>query len=135
MGRNDTGWLEIPLGAPRGQTVQLEVAVDTALYSLDQGALFAKWLADWRDVQDPQSDEVPHTAPTYIGGGGPAWVGMASSSDVTGIYGWMRIIGTHSSRFLRATHDHRGQIDIRKLRWQRLQRLCASARAVDTSST
>ncbi|NLF69478.1 MAG: family 78 glycoside hydrolase catalytic domain [Candidatus Anammoximicrobium sp.] len=59
-----------------GYGAEGQVAVDTALYSFDQGPLFTKWLADWRDVQDPQSGEVPHTAPTYIGGGGPAWGGI-----------------------------------------------------------
>ena len=59
-----------------GYGAEGQVAVDTALYGFDQGALFTKWLADWRDVQDPQSGEVPHTAPTYIGGGGPAWGGI-----------------------------------------------------------
>lgn len=59
-----------------GYGAEGQVAVDTALYGFDSGALFAKWLGDWRDVQDPQSGEVPHTAPTYIGGGGPAWGGI-----------------------------------------------------------
>jgi len=59
-----------------GYGAEGQVAVDTALYGFDFGALFTKWLGDWRDVQDPQSGEVPHTAPTYIGGGGPAWGGI-----------------------------------------------------------
>ncbi|MDY0169345.1 MAG: family 78 glycoside hydrolase catalytic domain [Thermoguttaceae bacterium] len=59
-----------------GYGAEGQVAVDTALYGFEQSALFTKWLADWRDVQDPQTGEVPHTAPTYIGGGGPAWGGI-----------------------------------------------------------
>ena len=30
---------------------------------------------DWRDVQKPDGD-LPYTAPTYFGGGGPAWSGI-----------------------------------------------------------
>jgi len=53
-----------------------QVAMESALYNFDQGALFTKWMTDWRDVQDPKTGEVPGTAPTYIGGGGPAWGGI-----------------------------------------------------------
>lgn len=38
------------------------------------GAFYTKWMEDWRDVQGEDGD-VPHTAPTYIGGGGPSWSG------------------------------------------------------------
>ncbi len=59
-----------------GYGAEGQVAIDTALYGFDHGALFTKWMADWRDVQDPKTGQVPHTAPTYIGGGGPAWGGI-----------------------------------------------------------
>ncbi len=39
------------------------------------GALYYKWAADWRDVQR-EDGWVPYTAPTYWGGGGPAWSGF-----------------------------------------------------------
>ena len=38
-------------------------------------AFYTKWLEDWRDVQRPDGD-LPYTAPTYAGGGGPAWSGI-----------------------------------------------------------
>lgn len=41
-------------------------------YRLD--AFYTKWMEDWRDTQGADGD-VPYTAPTYEGGGGPAWSG------------------------------------------------------------
>lgn len=59
-------------------------------YSL--GAFYTKWTQDWRDVQgggaawgtadkaavndSPESGNLPYTAPTYWGGGGPGWSGF-----------------------------------------------------------
>lgn len=42
-------------------------------YSL--GAFYTKWMEDWRDVQQVDGN-VPYTAPTYAGGGGPSWSGF-----------------------------------------------------------
>lgn len=39
------------------------------------GAFYKKWLRDWCDVQQPDGN-LPFTAPTYRGGGGPAWSGF-----------------------------------------------------------
>ncbi len=47
----------------------------TALTHSGMGAFYAKWLEDWRDAQAPDG-ELPYTAPTYEGGGGPAWSGI-----------------------------------------------------------
>lgn len=47
----------------------------TMLATHDAEAFYRKWLQDWRDVQRPDGD-VPHTAPTVDGGGGPAWGGI-----------------------------------------------------------
>ncbi|MDX9754813.1 MAG: family 78 glycoside hydrolase catalytic domain, partial [bacterium] len=41
-------------------------------YSL--GAFFTKWSEDWRDTQD-STGNLPYTAPTFWGGGGPGWSG------------------------------------------------------------
>ena len=68
---------------------------ETGLYNYKLGAFYTKWLEDWRDVQGwrqawlvdgPQPIEgtfdtaaagtLPNTAPTYFGGGGPAWGGI-----------------------------------------------------------
>ncbi len=52
-------------------------SVETAMLNFDVPAFYTKWLADWRDTQDPQTGEVPHTAPRfYSAGGGPAWGGV-----------------------------------------------------------
>ncbi len=49
----------------------------TGLSHFDLGALYTKWLVDWRDCQQP-SGELPHTAPQYVGGGGPGWGGICA---------------------------------------------------------
>jgi hypothetical protein len=49
--------------------------METAMSNFAVGAFYTKWLGDWRDVQRPNGD-LPYTAPTYIGGGGPAWSGI-----------------------------------------------------------
>lgn len=75
---------------------------ETGLYNFKLGAFYTKWMEDWRDVQgvepmwgnmhDPNwarkqvgsgrflgGGILPHTAPTYHGGGGPAWGGIVVS--------------------------------------------------------
>ena len=47
----------------------------TGLAHFGLGAFYTKWLEDWRDVQAANGD-IPFTAPTYEGGGGPAWSGI-----------------------------------------------------------
>lgn len=72
---------------------------ETALFNYRLGAFYSKWLEDWRDTQgtEPMVGDMnnpawarkavtsgrllgggiqPHTAPTYWGGGGPAWGGI-----------------------------------------------------------
>ena len=46
-----------------------------ALANFGVGSYFTKWARDFADVQLPSGD-VPHTAPTVSGGGGPAWSGF-----------------------------------------------------------
>jgi len=67
---------------------------ETALNSYHLGAFYTKWAQDWRDVQGnsaawgvgvkagqpgaggaAEAGNLPYTAPTYWGGGGPAWCG------------------------------------------------------------
>ncbi len=69
--------------------------LETGLTNYDLGAFYTKWSEDWRDVQSKrpvwggdsepaQAEEkgaaeegnLPYTAPTYWGGGGPAWSGF-----------------------------------------------------------
>jgi alpha-L-rhamnosidase len=61
---------------------------ETGVFNYGLGAFYTKWMEDWRDVQgaknmDPRnyggkadSGILPHTAPTYWGGGGPGWGGI-----------------------------------------------------------
>jgi len=72
---------------------------ETGMFNYHLGAFYTKWMQDWRDVQgtepmvgnmlDPNHARkamtsgrilnngiLPHTAPTYWGGGGPAWGGI-----------------------------------------------------------
>jgi hypothetical protein len=46
-----------------------------ALDNFNVGSYFTKWARDFADVQKDTGD-VPHTAPTVGGGGGPAWSGF-----------------------------------------------------------
>ncbi|MGD2095733.1 MAG: family 78 glycoside hydrolase catalytic domain [Phycisphaerales bacterium] len=65
----------------------------TALNNYHLGAFYTKWSQDWRDVQGKDTawglgekatnqnaptsaGNLPYTAPTYWGGGGPAWSGI-----------------------------------------------------------
>ncbi len=51
-----------------------QVTMETGLYTFDVGALDTKWLADWRDAQNPRTGELPNTAPyPHAAGGGPTW--------------------------------------------------------------
>jgi hypothetical protein len=49
--------------------------MEAAMMNFSLGAFYTKWLEDWRDVQRPDGD-LPYTAPTRVGGGGPAWSGI-----------------------------------------------------------
>ncbi len=49
--------------------------MEMALNHYGMGAFLTKWIEDWRDVQKPDGD-LPYTAPTQWGGGGPAWSGV-----------------------------------------------------------
>ncbi len=49
--------------------------VPAGLAHFGLGAFYTKWMQDWRDMQSPDGD-LPYTAPTYEGGGGPAWSGI-----------------------------------------------------------
>jgi alpha-L-rhamnosidase len=53
-------------------------SLETALFNFDTGGLYTKWAANWRDAQNPQTGDLPYTAPNYgdHGGGGPMWCGF-----------------------------------------------------------
>ncbi|MGV8093046.1 MAG: family 78 glycoside hydrolase catalytic domain [Mangrovibacterium sp.] len=107
---------------------------ETGLFNYKLGAFYTKWLEDWRDVQgtEPMTGNMnnpewarkqegsgrilgggilPQTAPTYHGGGGPAWGGIVVTlpwltyqyhgdlrvlEDNFGmIKGWLEFLDTH----------------------------------------
>jgi len=47
---------------------------EPALNNYHLGAFYTKWSEDWRDTQKNDGN-LPHTAPTYWGGGGVGWCG------------------------------------------------------------
>ncbi|UCC97356.1 MAG: family 78 glycoside hydrolase catalytic domain [Phycisphaerales bacterium] len=86
-------------------------STQTALDNYHLGAFYTKWSQDWRDVQGTdtawglgekstnqnaptQSGNLPYTAPTYWGGGGPAWSGYCVTLPwyVYQRYGDLRIL-------------------------------------------
>ncbi|SDZ92095.1 alpha-L-rhamnosidase [Porphyromonadaceae bacterium KH3R12] len=107
---------------------------ETGLFNYKLGAFYTKWLEDWRDVQgtepmtgnmnDPEwarkqegsgrilgGGILPQTAPTYHGGGGPAWGGIVVTlpwfiyqhhddmrvleDNFEMIKGWLEFLDTH----------------------------------------
>lgn len=112
---------------------------ETGMYNYKLGAFYTKWMQDWRDVQGTESivgnmydaqfarkqvmsgrifnnGILPHTAPTYSGGGGPAWGGIVVSlpwfvyqhegdkrileSNFELIKGWLAFLDSHTTNDL-----------------------------------
>jgi alpha-L-rhamnosidase len=50
-------------------------SLETGMLNFTSGGLYNRWLANWRDAQQPETGSLPHTAPNYQdqGGGGPMW--------------------------------------------------------------
>ena len=67
--------VDCPHRERRGYGGDAHATMETALNNYGKGAFFTKWIQDWRDVQNPDGN-LPYTAPTYDGGGGPAWSGI-----------------------------------------------------------
>jgi alpha-L-rhamnosidase len=53
-------------------------SLETGLFNFDTGGLYNRWAANWRDAQNPETGDLPYTAPNYPGhgGGGPMWCGF-----------------------------------------------------------
>ncbi|MBN1420833.1 MAG: family 78 glycoside hydrolase catalytic domain [Planctomycetes bacterium] len=66
---------------------------ETGLSNYSLGAFYTKWSEDWRDVQG-EDGNLPYTAPTQWGGGGPGWSGYCITLpwDVYRRYGDVRIL-------------------------------------------
>ena len=67
--------VDCPHRERRGYGGDAHATMETAMMNFGMGAFYTKWLEDWRDEQRPDGD-LPYTAPTYSGGGGPAWSGI-----------------------------------------------------------
>ena len=67
--------VDCPHRERQGYGGDAHATMETSLALFEQGAFHTKWLEDWRDVQS-ENGNVPYTAPTYEGGGGPAWSGV-----------------------------------------------------------
>lgn len=49
--------------------------INMGIGNYDLAAFYNKWADDWRSIQT-EDGRLLHTAPTYIGGGGPTWSGF-----------------------------------------------------------
>lgn len=67
--------VDCPQRERRGYGGDGSATIRTAMDNYQIGAFCTKWMEDWRDVQAPDGN-VPYTAPTRLGGGGPAWSGF-----------------------------------------------------------
>lgn len=56
-----------------GYTGDGQLTAEAAMLNFDVPGLYTKWLHDIADAQNRLTGFVPHTAPFYGGGGGPAW--------------------------------------------------------------
>ena len=56
-----------------------QVSVESQAYNLWAPAFYQKWAADWRTAQRDETGDIPHTAPAWGGGGGPAWGGSLAA--------------------------------------------------------
>lgn len=102
-------YLEIPTDCPQrdermGWTGDAQFFIPTALYNMDSGAFFTKWLVDL--VQDSQledgsfADVAPHVA---LGGGAVAWgdAAMICTYQIYRYYGDTAIIERHFPNLVR----------------------------------
>lgn len=67
--------VDCPQRERRGYGGDGSATIRTALDNYQLAAFCSKWMEDWRDVQAADG-HVPNTAPTQVGGGGPAWSGF-----------------------------------------------------------
>jgi alpha-L-rhamnosidase len=74
-----------------------QVSMESQAFNLWSPAFYQKWTTDWRLAQRGDSGDVPHTAPAWGGGGGPAWGGslVTLTWRMYQFYGDRRILQTH----------------------------------------
>ena len=71
-----------------------QVSMDSQAFNLWSPALYQKWAGDWLVAQRSDTGDIPHTAPDWGGGGGPAWGGSlaALTWHMYQLYGDRRIL-------------------------------------------
>lgn len=66
--------VDCPHRERRGYGAEGQASMETGLFNFCQGAMFTKWLGDWRDVQDLKTGALPNAAPQRSDAwGGPSW--------------------------------------------------------------
>ena len=70
-----------------------QVSMDSQAFNLWSPAFYQKWAGDWRIAQRLNGN-IPHTAPDWGGGGGPAWGGTLATLtwDMYQLYGDRRML-------------------------------------------
>ncbi len=67
----------VPMDCPHrerlGYTGDGQLSSISVMYNFDAEQMYTKWITDIINAQNPETGFVPHTAPFYGGGGGPAW--------------------------------------------------------------
>jgi alpha-L-rhamnosidase len=71
-----------------------QISVESQAYNLWSPTFYQKWAGDWRWAQQPDTGDIPHTAPAWGGGGGPAWGGCLAALTwrMYELYGDRRIL-------------------------------------------
>jgi alpha-L-rhamnosidase len=77
-------------------------SLETGMFSFTTGALYSKWTADWRAAQQPETGDLPYTAPNYQdqGGGGPMWSGFVVTLP------WQLYLQYGDKRILEVSYPH-----------------------------
>jgi len=80
-----------------GYTGDGQLTAEAAMYNFAVAPFYTKWLNDIADAQNHQTGFVPHTAPFYGGGGGPAWGSGYTivAYQMLAHYGDRRLLETH----------------------------------------
>jgi len=69
--------VDCPTRERQGYGGDAATSFEMGMLSFQTGGLYSHWLSLWRDAQDPDTGDVPNTAPYYgRAAGGPMWSGI-----------------------------------------------------------